>query len=112
MEMSVRFARETYNYLEKLVDILFEKEYFSWLDVSEQYVRELIDDIKTNLPNRPHKQAPKRYERYGEDLHYVSFPKNKRTTWYAFFTKYQDENNRVFYIVVHIANNHTDAQYL
>ena len=110
--MNVRFARETYDSLEELVAVLFQKEYFSWLNTSEQYVRELVDDIQSSLPKRPHKRAPERFARYGEDLHYASFVKNKRTTWYAFFTKYENESKDTIYLVRYIANNHTVAQHL
>jgi hypothetical protein len=112
MEMSVKITRETLDYLEKLVVTLYQKEYFSWLDLSKKYVDEILDDIKINLPKRPHKRAPERYARYGKDLHYASFVKNKRTTWYAFFSKYQDETGEIFYMVSYIGNNHTEAQYL
>ncbi|MDR2204593.1 MAG: hypothetical protein LBE36_00290 [Flavobacteriaceae bacterium] len=112
MEKNVRFAPKTRDYLENLVTVLFQKEYFSWLDTSEKYVRTLIDDILTNLPNRLHKRAPEHYAKYGEDLHYVSFIKNKHTSWYVFFTKYQDENHQIIYLIRYIGNNHTEAQYL
>ena len=49
--------------------------------------------------------------RYGKDLYYAVFPKNNRTTWYAFFTKYK-ENGEIIYLVRYIGNNHTIAQYL
>jgi hypothetical protein len=110
--MNVRFAQETRDYLENLVTILYEKGYFSWLDSSRKYVNELVEDMIKNLPARRHKPAPKRYAQYGKGLYYASFVKNKRTTWYAFFSKYQDENNQIIYLIRYIGNNHTDAQYL
>ncbi len=109
--MSVRFAPKTYNYLEELVTVLYQKEYFSWLDMSKKYVDELFVDIQTNLPKRPHKPAPKYFEKYGKGLHYAMFRKNKQTTWYAFFTKYQ-VNGKTVFLVRYIANNHTVAQHL
>ena len=110
--MNVKFTPETLDYLEELVIILYQKGYFSWLDTSQKYVDELYVDIQTNLPTKQHRRAPDRYKIYGEDVHYASFKKNRRTTWYAFFTKYQDENNQIIYLVGYIGNNHTDAHHL
>ena len=110
--MNVKFTPETLDYLEELVTILYQKGYFSWLDTSQKYVDELYADIQTNLPTKQHKRAPDRYKIYGDDVHYASFKKNRRTTWYAFFTKYQDENNQIIYLIEYIGNNHTDAHHL
>jgi hypothetical protein len=80
METNVKFTQETRSYLEDLVTVLYQKQYFSWVDLSEKYVDELVDGILSSLPRRLHKPAPERYAKYGEDLHYTAFPKNKRTT--------------------------------
>jgi cephalosporin-C deacetylase-like acetyl esterase len=82
------------------------------MDGATEYVDTLIDDIKANLPTKQHRRAPDRYKIYGEDVHYASFKKNRRTTWYAFFTKYRDENNQIIYLIGYIGNNHTDAHHL
>jgi hypothetical protein len=110
--MSVQYLPEVSEYFDKLEDILYEKEYFSFEDYALEYVEDLFFDIKENLPIRQHKSAPERYAKYGDDLYYASFVKNKRTTWYAFFTKYQDENSEVIYLIRYIGNNHTEAQHL
>ena len=110
--MRIIFAPEVNNYLDFLMETLFEKEYFGFQDSAYNYVKELVDDILSNLTTRQHKPASSFFERYGDDLHYASFTKNKRTTWYAFFTKYQDENGDIVYLIRYVANNHTVAQYL
>jgi hypothetical protein len=110
--MNVYTTSDVKQYLNDLVTILYEKKYFGFEYYAHLYVDELLDDILKNLPTRQHKRAPERYAKYGEDLHYASFVKNKRTTWYVFFTKYQDENANPIYLVRYIANNHTVAQYL
>jgi hypothetical protein len=110
--MRVQFLPEISEYFDELEKILYKKRYFSFEDYALEYVKDLIFDIKENLPTRQHKPAPERYAIYGEDLHYASFIKNKRTTWYAFFTKYQDENNETIHLVRYIANNRTVAQHL
>jgi len=102
---------EVRQYFYELSYILYEKEYFSFLDASEKYVEELVSDIETTLPIRLHKPAPKYFDKYGKGMYYASFRKNKQTTWYAFFSKYR-KNRGTIYLIRYIANNHTVAQYL
>ena len=109
--MNVIFTPDILVYFESLVFTLYDKEYFSFLETSKRYVERLIDDILRTLPEKLHKPAPEYFNKYGEDMEYASFLKNKHTTWYAFFTKYED-NGEIIYLVRYIANNHTIAQYL
>ena len=109
--MNVLFTSDVLAYFEDLVIILYEKEYFVFLDSSERYVEYLVDDIKTNLPTKPHRPAPRYFDRYGQNMEYAVFKKSKRTQWYVFFRVYR-ENDEDFYQVRYIANNHTVAQYL
>ena len=107
----VLFTPEVRQYFKVLVPILYDLGYFSYLESSRKYVKELVDDIKANLPKVQHKPAPKHFDKYGKGMYYATFRKNKQTTWYAFFTKY-NENGNTIYLVRYIANNHTVAQYL
>ena len=109
--MNVIVLPEVLEYLENLVVILYEKEYFSFLETSSKYIKELLLDNKTSLPTRLHKPAPKYFNQYGNDMKYAGFKKNRNTTWYVFFETYE-ENEKVFYLVRYIANNHVIAQYL
>ena len=45
--MKVLAKLEVVEYLDNLVDILFEKNYFSYIEDAIDYVDELRDDIKT-----------------------------------------------------------------
>ncbi|MDR2907348.1 MAG: hypothetical protein LBU91_05105 [Bacteroidales bacterium] len=110
--MNVILTLETLDYLENLVEILYQKEYFGFMETSKQYVAELLDDIKAKLPILPRKVAPKYFEKYEKGLYYATFQKNKRTTWYVFFRMYRLENNQIIYQVRYIDNNHAVAQYL
>ena len=94
-----------------LVTILYERGYFGFEETALDYVLELYDDIITTLPLRPHKPAPKHFDRYEKNMKYAVFIKNKRTTWYAFFKTYQ-EHGETIYLVRYIANNHSIARYL
>ena len=109
--MSVIILPKVLEYLDDIVFILFQKEYFGFLETSINYVDELIDDITLSLPTRLHKPAPSYFNRYGTEMDYATFRKNKNTTWYVFFETYE-KNEEIFYLVRYIANNHTVAQYL
>ena len=109
--MKVIILPRVLDYLDELVYVLYEKQYFSYLDLSINYVDELLDDIEKYLPTKRHKPAPKRFDKYGKGMQYASFKKNRRTTWYAFFKTYRD-NGETVYVVRYIANNHVIAQYL
>ena len=109
--MNVIFTSKVLDYLENLVVILYNKEYFGFLDASKRYVADLIDDILTTLPIRLHKPASAYFDKYGKNMKYAAFKKSKNTTWYVFFKTYQ-KNRETIYLVRYIANNHTIAQYL
>lgn len=109
--MKVLFLPEVRMYFQELQDILFEKEYFGFEESAVQYVRDLIFDIEATLPERVSKIAPPYFNRYGKELRYASFRKNRNTQWYVFFNKYR-ENGEVIYLVRYISNNHIIAQYL
>jgi hypothetical protein len=85
--MSVLFLPEVRKYIDELEIILYEKGYFIYEDTAHKYVDDLIFDIKKNLPNTQHRPAPKHYEKYGKELYYAIFKKNRRTQWYTFFSK-------------------------
>jgi len=109
--MRVILLPEVIDYLEDLSIILYEKGYFSFEVTALEYVIELYDDIISTLPNRQHKPAPPYFDKYGKNMKYAGFQKNKRTTWYVFFTTYL-ENDAKIYLVRYIANSHTVAQHL
>ena len=109
--MKVIFLPKVQDYLDSLVPILYENGYFGFVETAIEYVDDLIDDIETNLFVKQHKPAPSHFDQYGKGMLYASFKKNRQTTWYAFFTKY-NENGETIYLVRYINNNHTIAQHL
>jgi hypothetical protein len=109
--MNVIIQPKVLSYLETIVLILFEKEYFSYLETAKQYIDDLLDDIKLRLHIKHHKKAPIYFEKYGKNMLYAGFSKNKRTTWYVFFNIYMNGVEKI-YLIRYIANNHTIAQYL
>ena len=111
MQMKVLFSPEVRLYFRELTDILFEKEYFGFEDSAVQYVRDLIFEIRDTLPKCNKKLAPVYFNRYGKNMYYAAFRKNKRTQWYVFFTQFKD-NDEIIYLVRYMSNNHMIAQYL
>ena len=110
--MKVYTIPEVKQYFNDLITILCEKQYFSYEETAKKYVDELLDDILKNLPTKTKKPAPKHFtDRYGKNLYYATFPKNKHTQWYAFFRMYKVDGE-IYYQVRHIENNHTAAHYL
>ena len=109
--MKVIVIPKVYEYLENLVIILYENEYFGHENSARKYVDDLYDDINTNLSDCVKKRALKYFDKYGKGMYYTSFRKNKRTQWYVFFRIYR-ERGELIYQVRYIANNHTIAQYL
>jgi len=109
--MNVIILPKVLEYLDNLVFVLFEKGYFVFLQTSNDYVMALLDDIKTKLPTRLHRPAPSYFDKYGKNMEYAVFKKNRRTQWYVFFRVYR-KNGEEIYQVRYIGNNHTIAQYL
>ena len=64
-----------------------------------------------NLPVKLHRPAPDYFNKYGKNMEYAVFKKNKHTQWYVFFRVYQ-KDGEIIYQVRYIGNNHTIAQYL
>jgi hypothetical protein len=110
--MKVIYSPEALLYLEDLAHKLYLNHYFGFKESAKEYVDELSIDIENTLPYRPHTDAPSYFDQFGEDMSYAVFRKNKRTHWYAFFDTYLDDNEETVYVVRHISNNHTVAQYL
>lgn len=109
--MKVLVLPEVSRYLYNLSLILYQKEYFSYLDSAKIYVKNLLGDIETTLPNRQKRNAPLYFERYGRDMYYSLFRTSKHTQWYVFFNIYEDKGELI-YLVRYISNNHMIAQYL
>lgn len=105
--MSIMYDPQVEIYLNELVDILYEKDYFGLKSYAYDYVGWIIDTIERDIESTPHKTAPLYFSRYGKDLFYSVFKRNKNTQWYVFFNLEND-----LYYIRYIGNNHTCAQYI
>lgn len=94
-------------YLDDLILLLLRKEYFSFKDTAINYVRDIKDFIQKNIAIVPSKKAPARFNKISTNVKYISYKRNKHTTWFIFFTQ---KDNR--YFIEHITNNHVSAQYI
>jgi hypothetical protein len=109
--MRVLFMPEVRDYFDELESILYEKGYFSFEESSHKYANELFADIIAYLPVKVHKPAPSRFDHIGKGMYYAAFRRNRQTTWYIFFTRY-DLDGETVYLVRYIANNHVVSRYL
>jgi hypothetical protein len=57
MERKVSVGKKVNDTLENLVDILFDEDYFNYLEDAVKYVNNISDFIYT-IPNKPHRVAP------------------------------------------------------
>lgn len=107
--MRVLFLPEVEEYLYELAEILYQKEYFGFKENAANYVKKLVTEIIGSLPNKHKKIAPEYFSKYGKNMFYTNFRRNKNTQWYVFFTVYEKEQ---VYLVRYIETNHTCSQYL
>lgn len=109
--MKVLFLPEVVNQFMELAEILYDKGYFGFKDAALEYSEQLFRDIQANLPIKVRKDAPIYFERYGSDLFYSAFPRNKHTIWYVFYSVHKVDGETV-YLVRYLTNNHVVAQHL
>jgi len=109
--MKIVFLPEALNYFNELSTILYENNYFGFEDSALKYVDDLFEEIKTTIHCQVKKPAPPYFDRFGKNMLYSAFRKNKTTEWYVFFNIYQD-NEDITLVIRYISNNHMIAQFL
>ena len=107
MIIEIKYHKDVLLFLDELMDILIDKEYFSFYEYSAQYIEDLVLFVKNSIALRYHKKAPVYFSKYGDELFYITYQRNKQTTWYILFQKTERH-----YFIRHITSNHTfEAQY-
>lgn len=96
----VIFKKDVSKYFEDLVYTLFLQDYFSYEKSAKAYVDNMIHFILNDISKVSHKVSPDGIKDLGK--FYVTYNPNRRTTWYIFFERKQ--NN---YLITHILNNHS-----
>ena len=109
--MRVLFLPEVVQQFLELAEILYDQGYMGFKDSAIDYSEDLFKEIHSTLPIKVHREAPEYFNRYGENMSYSSFTKNKHTTWYVFFNEYQISGETV-YLVRYMSNNHAIAHHL
>lgn len=109
--MSVRFLPEVSQQFVDLVKVLYDKGYMSFPDAAQEYSESLFREIQASLPLKVHRKAPPWFDRFGKEMSFATFPKNKHTIWYAFFNVYYIGSETI-YLVRYLSNNHVIAQHL
>lgn len=100
-EEIIIYSSSVRTYLIELIAILYEKEYFGFEESAHQYVEQIRQSIRTDLPQEiNHRTVPKELKHYGK--YYIKIKGSNRTTWYVFFDKMDSR-----YFVEYITNNHT-----
>ena len=94
------FTDAVLKYFDNLVFTLFEEEYFSFYESTENYVHKIVDFVLESISNFPHKETPKSIKYLGSN--YIFCKTNSRTTWYIFFEK-KNQN----YLITKILNNNS-----
>jgi hypothetical protein len=61
----VILQKEVLDYLEELVYVLFENEYFSFKESAFEYVSKIICFAKDFIPENPHKTTPLELQKFG-----------------------------------------------
>lgn len=100
-KVSVQYLPEVEDYLNDLTYLLFQKEYFGFLESSFKYVDNIVDFIEFNLSTFPAKRTPEHLLRNGS--YYIFYKANANTTWFIFFEKLDHR-----YLVTYITNNHSE----
>jgi len=97
----VQFQNNGLNYFDSLIFVLFEDEYFGFVESSEEYINRIVDFINSNIDNFASKKTPTPLQKFGPN--YIFYRINPRTTWYIFFEK-QNE----YFFITHLMNNHCE----
>lgn len=105
--MRIIFSQNVIYFLTDLIEILYNKEYFGFKDSAKKYVEDLVIEIESSITTKHKKFAPEYFSHYGKNMYYVSYRRNKNTTWYIFFNYTQE-----MYYIRFIGNNHSIGQYL
>lgn len=93
----VTISRAADSYLQSLIDVLYEEEYFGFREDAKAYV-DAIYDFLHDLPNHIAKPSPiPELSRW-----YCRFEANRNTTWFVCFDRQGED-----YLVRAVFNNHS-----
>ncbi len=97
--VEVIFNKNVSDYLNKLANKLYKKDYFSFIEYADKYVKYIVYDILNNIQYKTHYQTKPQHKKYG--TYYIIIITNKRTAFHVYFDK---KDNRC--LIKKIENNH------
>ena len=104
--MSVQYLPEIEIYLSELIELLYNKDYFSFPDQAIDYVSNIREYIENEIPTVYKRKSPEYFSRYGKEMSFFTYKANNNTSWYIFFQQQDD-----VYLIRYITNNHVSAKY-
>jgi hypothetical protein len=105
-KVSILFSGEVIDFLDELLHVLYEKNYFSFKSSASAYVLKIYDFIEANISTFPHKKTPKTLKHLGSQ--YIFYKPNHYTTWFVFF----ERQGKTFRITAIINNYCKEANLL
>ncbi|MBX2965409.1 MAG: hypothetical protein KF845_04625 [Cyclobacteriaceae bacterium] len=84
-KINVIYKPEIENYINELVYVLYQEQYFDNLENAIRYKDKIIDFIEGSIANFPYKQTP--LPLHSLSSKYIFYNSNRKTTWYIFFEK-------------------------
>jgi len=105
--MRVNIPSDMEDYLFDLIDLLYNKGYFSFYENAEKYIDNFFNNIRNELPLKLKNKAPKYFNSNSKNLFYVFYKPNKHTIWYIFF-----QIKDGCYLIKHITNNHISGAHI
>lgn len=106
MKKEVKFDKKVLNSLNELHNLLLEYEYHSFIETANNYIEDIVGFITLKIHTFLPKPAPTYFSKYGKNLFYIFYSRNKNTTGYIFFEKTEEH-----YFIKHISNNHIVGHY-
>ena len=102
----LQYQNNALSFLDDLIYKLFTKEYFGFIESSEDYTDKIVDFMDENIERFPSRKTPTKLKYFGN--YYIFYKINPRTTWFIFFEKDGDD-----FLITRIINNHCEeAKYL
>lgn len=97
---------EVIYFLDRLIELLYQFDYFSYRENATLYTYKIYDFIENDIDTFPHKSTPEKLRHLGSN--YIFYKSNARTTWFVFFEKLEEN-----YFITGILNNHCEeAQFI
>ena len=87
----VQFQNNVLNYFDKLIFVLFEDEYFGFVESSEEYINRIIDFTYSNIDTFPSRKTPIQLQKFGRNyifykINFLCFKKVFMFLFRAFFS--------------------------